>query len=178
MPTIRAMTSTAGALYIVGATIEAGGIILVGSPDLFPQAGRSSEWLRKHSRRLANRIRRLLRRPQSQTVYVDAAAGAIALGGSATASKSVSAGATSEEKIAFLLQRDQEAQRDVSALAQRLAALDSESSQRLRELRSEVDAAFARDLKAALERYLPLRLVGAAALVIGLACATAGNFAN
>jgi hypothetical protein len=53
-------------LYIVGAVVELGGILLVASPDLVPGSLRFAAWARPRLRRLENRIRRLIRaRPPS-----------------------------------------------------------------------------------------------------------------
>jgi hypothetical protein len=121
---------------------------------------------------LANALRRVVGRPPRGDLYVDAALGTIALGG-ASAYGVVSTGATTiEEKVEYLLRRDQDVQRQASALADRLDRLEAESPERLAELRGDMETHVAYELSAALEAYRPLRIAGTIALTIGLVCVT------
>jgi predicted nuclease with TOPRIM domain len=90
--------------------------------------------------------------------------------------KSVSGAATLAQKVEFLLTRDQEAQREVNILRERIENLEIESSRRLGQARREIETRFAQELKTALELYRPLRIWGAVALLLGLACMTYANF--
>jgi hypothetical protein len=169
------MNASAGVLYIAGASLELVGIVLVGSPDLFPQAARVSRWLRLRVEVITNRLMRLFGRPRHRTVT--ARAGVSAAGGlSASGFVSVSESASLDEKVAFLLRRDEENQRRSNALHARVAAIEQESPKRLEELRREFEQHVADALASAHEVYLPLRLTGAGLLVMGLGCATAANF--
>lgn len=170
------IVSVRATLYIVGAVFELGGIVLVGSPDLIPGAVRAAAWIRTRWRPIENRLRRLLRLRGRPIVVQVSAAGSVGLAGSVTLRKSASAEATLEQKVAFLLQRDQEAQRDVSELAQRVAAIEADASRRLDELRGEMKEHVARELTTAIEDYRAARIGGAVALAIGLALTTTGNF--
>jgi hypothetical protein len=151
------------------------GIVLVGSPDIFPQAERFSAWLRASARRLRDRVLRLIgrRRP---VVVSGTGAGAMALGGHARGVKSIPEDASLEEKVAYLLMREQETQLNVSDLQIHLADLGRESAERLEELRGRMEGHVADALRAAHERYLGLRLFGIVVLAVGLVCATAANF--
>lgn len=163
-------------LYIAGAVIEFAGIVLVASPDLVPYAQRLSAWLTRQWERVLARLRRLLRRPRHVTAHVSAG-GAIAVGGYATVKKSVGEDATLEEKVRFLLTRDEEAQRDMQAVDRRVDELQKAIDSKLGALHSTMTAHVAESLDARHREYLALRLVGVALVVIGLTLATLGNFA-
>ena len=162
-------------LYIAGAVIEFVGIVLVASPDLVPYEQRLSAWLTRQYARAVDRLRRLLRRPRHVTVHVNAA-GAIATAGHVTTKKSIRDDATVEEKVRFLLTRDEEAQRDVQVLDRRIAELQTTIDSKLGALRSTMTAHVAESLDSAHREYLALRLVGVAFVVVGLTLATLGNF--
>lgn len=118
----------------VGAAFEFVGIILVGSPDVFPAAARVSAWLRARSLRALDPIRRWIGRPRRHVVEAGAAISAEAAL-SASGIVSIRDEATLEEKVAFLLRRDEESQRGANEFRDRLATLERESSKRLDELR-------------------------------------------
>ena len=86
--------------------------------------------------------------------------------------------ATLEQKVEFLLTRDQEAQRAVNALRGQIEDIQAESPKRLAQLREEVEAHFAQALNAALETHRLLRIWGAIALFLGLVCVTCANFVS
>lgn len=163
-------------LYIGGAALEFIGILLVGSPDLAPFAPRLSAWLRGTAREVYGRVLGLVGRPPPHRVRVGAADALATMRGGVSAVKSVNPHATLEEKVAFLLTRDQEAQRDLAAVAQTLQAAREDSVQQLAELRAEMEAHVAAEIEEAHRRYLPLRYVGIVALLLGLPITTAANF--
>jgi hypothetical protein len=163
-------------LFVVGAIFEFVGIVLLGFPDFIPGALRLSNWLRIRGRRLANRMRRLFGRPPGRTVVKLEAADEISLAGHLSLMKHVHPDATIEEKVAFLVQRDQEAQRDVNELNERLTAIETETPRRLEELRGQMHTHVARELTEAMTAYRPLRIGGTVALAIGLLCVTVANF--
>ena len=115
------MSTSAAVLLIFGASMELAGIVLVGSPDLFPQAQRVSEWLRLRAGRVYERVRRLLGRPVHRTVTGSSAV-AIAGGMSARGSVSVASDASMEDKVAFLLRRDEQTQARVDDLTESVTA--------------------------------------------------------
>jgi len=173
---ILPMSVTAIALFVSGGVFELVGIVLVGSPDFFPEAERASRWLRDRWTRFVDRLLVMLGRPRDRVVVVGVA-DAFDMSDHASVMKSADPNASLEEKVAFLLQRDQEAQRAANALSARLASTERESPKRLEELQGEMEQHVTDTLAAAHGLYLPLRLVGAGLLVVGLGCATAGNFA-
>jgi len=126
-------------------------------------------------RRTVDGVARLLNRPRSQTVY--AKTGGVAATASVSGSGRVSfnPAATAEEKIDYLLRRDQELQDwqeammlDVRALPKRWGA-DIEAA--LNVIRSENERA----VSALRDRHLNLRLIGVGFLVAGIVLATWGN---
>jgi hypothetical protein len=83
---------------------------------------------------------------------------------------------TLEEKVAFLLERDREAQRGHQAVTDRVGALEAKTPEQLEELRERMEAHVTRELTTALEDYRPLRVSGAVLLALGLSCVTVANF--
>jgi hypothetical protein len=98
----------------------------------------------------------------------------VALSGSAVTS--ISEGASLEQKVEFLLRRDQEAQQRKNEHAARLNAIEGETPKRLEDLRSEMELHVAEALAAAHGEYLELRVFGAGLLTLGVFCVTAANF--
>jgi len=164
-------------LLIGGAFFEFAGIILLAFPDLVPYGVRFSQWQRRHAHALLDQIRRVLGRPRNLTIQVGSA-GAVVSAGRVSVMKSSSATATLHQKVEFLLARDQEAQREVNALQNQIEGIQTESSKRLAQTRQEIETRFAQELKSALEIHRPLRIWGAFALLLGLACVTYANFVN
>jgi hypothetical protein len=162
-------------LYTLGALFELAGIVAVASPDLVPGAVRFAAWLRVRLRRAVDRLRRFIGRPRPQVIEVGLA-GAVATAGSLSFSKSVNANANLEQQVAFLLHRDQEAQRDVNALAKRVTEVEQGAPRRLAELRAEMEAHVEHKLTAAQADFRAARVLGAFALAIGLALTTIANF--
>jgi hypothetical protein len=172
---IRRVTS-AHALYVVGAAIEALGIVLVASPDLVPGAVRFAGWLRPRLRAIEHRVRSLLRLPVSVTLHLSPATAKA--GGSLTLSAltAVRDGATLVEKVEFLLGRDREAQEARNELSERVAAIGADAPRRLAQLRVELEAHVADELAAKQADYRAVRIGGTVALVVGLGLATWANF--
>ena len=163
-------------LYVLGAILELSGILFLAAPDLVPGAIRLSHWTGTHWRPIENRIRRLLHLPGRSIVINAEAAGVSILAGRVSAVKSVSADADIEQRVAFLLQRDQEAQRDLNLLAERLVDAEEKSERRLGELRGAMEAHVGHALTAAQEDYRTARGIGTIALILGLAMTTTANF--
>ena len=163
------------ALLVVGVVAEFVGIVCLGFPDFIPGATRLSRWLRGRSRRVENRLRRLVGLPLRPVVYQASIGGAITLGGSVSGVVGTSA-TTIEEKVEYLLRRDQDAQRQANELAERVGGLERETSRRLDEARQRMEAHVASELATAHEEYRPLRIVGTVALAIGLVCVTLATF--
>lgn len=164
-------------LFFGGAAIECVGILFVASPDLFPLAARV---VRSFGARLSQVWRRALRLfGVRRTVTAKASLGAmLVMGTRATFEKNIKDEATLEEKVAFLLRRDKEAQSDVQALAHRFDDLETALDPRLDDLRDSMAAHVGTSLEAVHRAYLPLRRLGVVLLVVGLAMATSGNFVD
>ncbi len=79
---------------------------------------------------------------------------------------------TLEEKVDWLLRRDQEAQRDVNDLARRLSRLENDLPGRLAALSDQLKGHVAASLAAAQADFRATRILGSLALVIGLVLTT------
>jgi hypothetical protein len=111
-------------LLVGGAAFEFLGIIVIVFPDLIPYGIRLSLWQRRHTRALFDHIGRLLGRPRNVVIEVPTAS-ELNIAGRGSPMKSASGAATLEQKVEFLLTRDQEAQRDVNMLRERIEDLGS-----------------------------------------------------
>jgi hypothetical protein len=158
----------AAALFLIGALFELAGIVALGFPDLLPGAIRLSEWLRRQE----NRLRPRVGLPPRPVVHTTSVSDGIVFGGSVSGVVSTSE-TTLEGKVEYLLRRDQDAQREVNALAARVNDLTAALTARLAEARQEMEEHVARELTAAQEAYRPLRTAGTIALATGLAFVTA-----
>lgn len=166
-----------GALYVTGAILELGGILLVAWPDFSPYGARASLWLHAQAARLDARLwlRRLFRRPRRHVIHAEP--GTLTLGaGSPTVVVSPSAEASLEDRVEYLIRREQETRTKLDSLDQRLGAIEEDVPERIEDLRVETREHVAGALSAAEARYRPLRFVGALLLAAGLGLTTAGNF--
>jgi hypothetical protein len=163
-------------LYVVGVVAEFAGIVCLGFPDLLPGALRLSAWLGCQWHRATNRLRRLVGLKPRRVVHTVGAAGTVNLAGHISAVVSTSNVGSLEDKVEYLLRRDQDAQRRANELDARLDRLEAESTERLAELRGKMETHVAHELSTALEAYRPLRVAGTIALVIGLVCVTVATF--
>jgi hypothetical protein len=167
--------TTKTTLIVVGALAEFGGILLIAAPDLIPGARRFGRWLDRRWKPIENRVRRILGVPGRNVTVSASAAIATAVGMSATAIHGVSETATLEEKVAFLLRRDEATQHKTTALAQRLEAIERDVERREGALRHELHSHVADELRAALDADRVLRVVGSLLLAVGLLLATIGS---
>jgi hypothetical protein len=166
------MSGTAIALFVSGALVELVGIVLLASPDLVPYAQRLSAWLAPR----VHRVLRRLRLRSGRTVFAEA--GVIGAGGiSAQGIVGIRDDASHEEKVAYLLRRDEATQRLLNEHGERLSALEGGLPERLEELRGQMEAHVQTAIAETHRRYLEVRVVGAFLVAIGLSCATAANFA-
>ena len=162
-------------LYVTGAALELVGILLIAWPDLLPYAERVSRWLRVVMRWLAERLRRLFRRRRDVVVNVGAA-DALAIAGSISVVVSPNPDATLEERVEYLLRREQEAQAKLNAHDERIGAMEEHVPRRLDEHRAAAEEHVESEIIAAESRYRSLRSVGVVALIAGLVMATWANF--
>jgi hypothetical protein len=164
------------ALYIVGALFELGGIVLIAAPDLVPGALRLAGRANRRWRPIENRIRRVLRLRPRRYVGSATLTGGIEFAGRISAVKGTSA-TTLEEKVEYLLRRDEEAQRATNEIRDAVADVRVEVARTLDELRDELRAHVAREITASDGAYRTARIAGTIALSLGLLLATLGNFA-
>jgi hypothetical protein len=167
------------ALYVAGAVFEFGGLVFAILPDLVPGARRFSRWLDPRWRRLENRVRRLLHLPsRPHVIVVGAGAIALAVGGHVRAEVSIDPAADIERRVEFLLRRDQEHQRALGLLGERLENIEHESEKRLQALREGMETHVTEALAATGASYRAVRILGALALFVGLGLSTAGNLVS
>lgn len=169
-------------LFSCAGSLEFWGVLLVASPELAPVWRRVGEGLttawsgtKTLTRRTYNRVLLMLgRRPRP---HVASGTSTVSLGGSIRARGIVGLGegATDEEKIAYLLERDRKTQA-------RLGDLEEELDKLPKRWRSDIEASAGtlrqeqeRSLADLRDEHLTERLGGVVLLVVGLALATWGN---
>ncbi len=163
-------------LLFVGGMFQFGGILAVAWPDLIPWKERLSRWLTDADRRAKNRLRRLFRRPPRTRTIPLSSSISLRASMSAAATVAVSDGAPLEDKVAFLLRRDQEAQQRENKVAARLNALEQEGPKRLDDARAELKRHYEEKLTEALNLHRGHRIWGAILLAAGLLCLVAASF--
>jgi hypothetical protein len=154
-------------LFWTGVVADLLGIFCLAGSDYVPWKDPISRWLR----RIENRVRRLLGLPRRAFV-LNAEAGSYAITGfSASGMVSPGADVTSlDEKVEYLVRRDQAAQRDLNALGRRVERLADELPRQLARSERELKDHVARALADADEKYRPLRQLGAFLFVVGVVC--------
>jgi hypothetical protein len=170
------VTLIQGILLGVGAVLEFVGIVVLAAPDLVPYRDRLSRWLTPRVLRAVNWLRRLVGLPPIRKV--------VTAGASVTAAASIRASgvsghgpyATLEEKVSFLIDRDQQTQRAINTLSNSLRELEHSTSQRLERLDDELREQVTSEVTTAQDQHRPLRVLGALALAIGLVFTTVANF--
>jgi hypothetical protein len=162
-------------LYVAGAVLELVGILLVSAPDLLLYSERASQWFRTTTRPLADRLRRVIGRPRVHVVHAGVA-DEFAIAGSVSAVVSCNPNASLEERVEYLMRREQEAQARLNVHDDRLGAIEEQLPKRLDDLRAETQEHVSTSIIAAEWRYRPVRFIGAIALAVGLALTTAGKF--
>jgi hypothetical protein len=174
----RVASSTVSAkhvLYIAGALCELLGIVAIAAPDLVPGLTRLGRWLEHWQRRCSNALRKRLGRPLHHMTHASAVEGH--LGVTSSASATVSTGApTIAAKVDFLLRRDQETQGRLNETEARLRTLEQQLQLEVERVRVDAAHDLAREIRLADIANRGSRLVGAAALAVGLGLSTWGNF--
>ena len=136
-----------------------------------------SAWMRRRARLALNRVRQLLR----MDLRTEAVEARVTLEATANVQASGEVRAqpdsTIAEKVAFLLRRDQDGQRHLNRLAERVGIIETETPRRLEQLGDELKAHVERQLTVVAEAYRPLRIVGTIALALGLLAVTIATFA-
>jgi hypothetical protein len=121
-------------------------------------------------------LRRWLGRPRPQRVSVEPG-GAIAAAGELSARVSVNPDATLDEKVDFLLRRDQDVQGHLEQHARQLRDLPKQWNADIAAASTELRTEHADALRELRESHLTARLLGVLLLVVGIALATWGNLA-
>jgi hypothetical protein len=154
-------------LFWIGVAADLLGIFFLAGPDFVPEGERLSRLLRRGE----NRVRRFLGR-SPRAFVINAEAGSYITFG-LSASGMVGPGprvTTIDQKVEYLLRRDEAAQRDLNAFGDRVKRLEDESPGQVAKTEQELKEHVARELAAAHEKYRPLRQVGAILLVGGVVC--------
>jgi hypothetical protein len=165
-------------LYIVGAIFELVGIVMLAAPDWNTYTRRLGSLTRRIFDRVLALIRRLLRRPKHVTAHAVDLGLAIETNLSGSAIVGQGPGASIEDRIAFLLRRDEQTQRDVNELRGRVEAIERESPEKLAALRVELEQHVSTQLEIDRADYRAGRALGAVLLAIGLGISTAGNLVH
>ncbi|HEY9456644.1 MAG TPA: hypothetical protein VIQ56_01960 [Gaiella sp.] len=157
-------------LFAIGVLVEGLSIAVFAVPDFVPGLRRFVRWLGPRARRAENRARRLLRLPGHPKVVYAQAGVAVAAGMSAKVRVSVSEGATPDEKIAYLLRREQAAQDFADRLSERVESLSTKLDTDVEALRVEFRDHVGAELRFADEEGRTRRQIGAFLLVVGVVC--------
>jgi hypothetical protein len=161
------------ALFWSGVAADLLGIFCLAAPDFVPEGPRISGWVG----RAENSLRRLVGR-QPRAYAMNAEAGSYTILGART-SGMVGPGphvTTTEEKVEYLLRRDQASQSELDALAVRVRYLEAETPEQLAKAEQELKDHVARKLAAARVEYRPLRQLGAILFVFGVVCLALATF--
>lgn len=156
------------------------GVALVATPELVPifaaaSSAIASLWRRFKAwlRRVADAVRRRLGRPRAHFISVSPA-GSVATAGDLSARVSTSA-TTLEEKVEYLLRRDQDVQARLEGHDRALRDLPARWQADIGDTAATLRQEHAEALDRLRERHLRARLLGVGLLVIGIAVATWGN---
>jgi hypothetical protein len=164
------MSAAARSLVIGGGVLEFIGIMAVAWPDLLPYGERLSSWLGRAYRRVAAWVDRF-RHPRGAIEQVLPGLASVG-GGRVTGRAFVDPDAPMEEKVEYLLKRDQDVQAMFDSLSAQVVAGDGQAEERLGEVRAELKGHVATEMS----RYRALRIGGAVALALGLSCTVAAGF--
>jgi hypothetical protein len=121
-------------------------------------------------------LRRLFGRPPRANVYVYAGTATLTLSGEGAFGVVSTSATTIDDKVEYLLRRDQDAQRQMSELAGRISNLEAETPRQLEDAQRRLERHVADALAAAQAEYRPLRIAGTVLLVVGLVCVTVATF--
>jgi hypothetical protein len=164
-------------LILLGGSYEVASVLLIASPELWPRA----VWLASRLRLIASTTaqalvqagRRLLGRPSNVTIPVPVAA-TLSLGGHGTHRVSTAA-TTLEEKIEYLLRRDQDVQARFDEVADRVTAAEKALRDEIANLARDQTAELERTIRAVQDAYIDVRLVGVLILIAGIILSVSGS---
>lgn len=146
--------------------------MMLAAPDLVPHGARTAAWLDPRLRQVRNWLRRLVGLPQRGRVYRHALTVPLKVDVSMSEEVVIDPNASLEEKVEFLLRRNQETQNAVNALSESVTATE----RHLDELRESLETYVADIVVSSQADYRPLRFLGTIVLLVGLVCVTAANF--
>jgi hypothetical protein len=170
------VSAVAFILYAAGGALEIFGIILIGKPDLIPYGETASLWLVARYRGIVGRIRRRLGLPgREHKVSLDAGI-VLASGIRATVIRGAPTDASLADQVAWLIQRDREAQEKQNAIEGRVEDLEASLKGGLERQGEELRAHVADAIKREQMRNRDARALGALVLIAGVVCATSANF--
>lgn len=168
------------ALYVLALPFEVAGLVLIVWPDVAPDlravVTRAARRVRAGWWRVVSWWRRLLRRP-GRNVALQVGA---AVSTSAALSMQVMRGepnGTIAEKVAILIQRDQESQQRLNRLETSLTDKEAARDRQIAQLRTELTQLIATESQRAVDRHRRQRIVGTALVAIGAVIGTLGNLA-
>jgi hypothetical protein len=170
-----------GWLYAFGGSAEFFGLVLVASPELVPIAEAVASSVRRAWRRfkpvlqrVENVVRRLLKRPRAH--YVNVEPGGIRVtGGGVTGRVSPGADKTLEEKVEYLLRRDQETQAQFDQVERTVSGLPVQWRADIQQASEALRGEQAQALAELRDRHMRARVAGVLLLAVGVCLATAGN---
>lgn len=169
------MSTASGVLLLVGSAAEFVGILLIAWPDFVPFADRVASWFRAALQRGRRWARRRIGRPTAQRGEVGTAPEQD-FAGRISPIKTAPTEWTLEEQVAWLLRRDQEAQRDANELRARIADAEQASARQVEDTRAELTDQFSTELASALAKDRPVRILGTVLLAVGLTFTVIANF--
>lgn len=168
-------------LFSFAGSAETFGLLLVAAPELVPilqtiglAVVRGWSRMKVLLRQAEGAVRRLLRRPRGQVV---SASGALvtAAGFSAKGRVGLKEDATLEEKVEYLLRRDEAVQDRFEETHDSLESMPGRWRADIREASETLRGEHTRALEQMRDRHLKARLLGVALLLVGIGLATAGN---
>jgi hypothetical protein len=164
-------------LYLLGPILEGCGIIVILFPDVLPWLLRWWSWLQRHTRTLANGVRRMLgirhdTRLAAQTGTLTS------VGEHARLVIAPGESAPLEDKVRYLMQKSLELDGAVDALRERFEKSEKETANRFDQARREVEAWTKEAIRTEIARYGAGRIVGSVLLIVGLVFSGFANFIN
>jgi hypothetical protein len=169
-------------VLIYAGAAEFFGVLLIAAPELAPlllraQVVVADGWRAAMIRRrdVVAAIRRRFRQPQPEPAYIDARSGTSSVSGGGSLSLSTGPGQTLEEKVDFLLRREQGLQEHLKTVVGEVGQLPEKWGAEIREAESDLRAEFNREIREVEERHIRARLLGLVLVVIGILLNTWGN---
>lgn len=167
--------------FVLGASLQLVGIILVGALDIFPPVERpvirAAAWAERRWRAIENSARRHLgMQPRGRHSHVAVADEGLRMGGDSISTTVGTTATSTKDRIDYLLRRDRATQEAIERLDKRIDASAESVRAELAELRDELTGRLSTEIASAQADYQRARRWGAAALALGLALSTIATF--